>query len=201
MKIKLLALLAVLIFIGCTQKENDEQIVTENAVIPYQTGDIITLKGVEGGEKKLKKTKDGFVLLGEENKILMLDIFGTFCPPCQEEAPNLTAYNIQNSDNFVLIGLTYLENVDDKYVVDNFSNKFNGHYFITNSKNNPKLVASIVKDIDYKSAILLPFKVVLKNGIYQELTDVWEKKEGIKYYVGNVGMDVIKNDMNKILNK
>ncbi len=192
MKKFLIILILGLVFLGC-EKKDDAVLKTG-----FKTGDIITLKGVEGGEKKLKRLENGFELVGDKNKIVMLDIFGTFCPPCQNEAPNLTALQIEKSDKLVIIGLTYLEDVDDEYVVENFSDKYNAHYFISNSKQNEKIVQNITEDIGYEKAVLLPFKVVLKNGKYQTLKDVWEGKSGLKFYVGDVGINTIKSDLKAI---
>lgn len=196
MKFKILLVMIALVFIGCSDKSSDSEAIF---VKPFETGDIITLKGVEGGEKKLKRVQGGFVLDGEESKILMIDIFGTFCPPCQEEAPNLTNFQIKYSDKVTILGLIHLEEVTDGYVVDNFTTPYNAHYFIANSKENKRIVETILQDIKYDSAIQVPFKVVLKNGQYQEVTDVWEKRSGIKYYLGKIGVETIKEDIDKLI--
>lgn len=194
MKIRVLFIVLLLFFVGCEKKDNEMGFVK-----PYSVGDTITLKGVEGGERTLKRVEGGFVLADEEEKIVMIDIFGTFCPPCREEAPHLTNYQIQYSDKVSIVGLIYLEEVTDSYVVENFSTPYNAHYFIANSKENHRIVETILQDIKYPSAIQVPFKVVLKNGKYQELTDVWEQKDGVKYYIGAIGIDVIKDDIDKII--
>lgn len=196
MKFRLLLVMIIMLFVGCSDKSNDSEAIF---VKPFKNGDIITLKGVEGGEKKLKRVDGGFVLEGEESKVLMIDIFGTFCPPCQEEAPNLTNFQIKYSDKVTILGLIHLEEVTDGYVVDNFTTPYNAHYFIANSKENKRIVETILQDLEYESAIQIPFKVVLKNGQYQEVTDVWQKRSGIKYYLGKIGIETIKEDIDKII--
>lgn len=196
MKRVICGILLILVFIGCESKEESVR-----EVKPYKVGDTILLKGVEGGEKRLKRVEGGFVLDGDEKSILMLDIFGTFCPPCQKEAPNLTTLQVDLSDKLTIIGLTYLEDVSDKYVVDNFSDKYSAHYFISNSKDNEKIVKTITEDIKYPQAVQLPFKVVLKDGVYQTLKDVWDGKKDTKFYLGDVGIAAIREDMEKILTK
>ncbi len=193
MKKIIVCIVLVLAFFGCESKEGTVEIK------PYKVGDIITLKGVEGGEKKLKRIKGGFEIMGDEKSILMFDIFGTFCPPCQSEATNLTALQVKYAGKLSIIGLTYLEDVDDKYVVENFSDKYNAHYFISNSPKNARIVETIVADIGYPRAVQLPFKVVLKNGKYQILKDVWEGKSDTKFYLGDVGIKTIEEDLRKIL--
>lgn len=193
-----------LLLISCSKKGDDtqeEKKVSERDVSPLKVGEIITLKGVEGGGKKLKRIKGGFELVGEEDKLLILDIFGTFCPPCQEEAPSLTKFQIDYNQKVVLVGLSFLENVTNEYIKENFSDKYNAHYFIAKNDKTPQIVRSIVEDISYPRAVQLPFKVVLKNGKYQTVTDVWEKSAGVKYFLGNVGVATIKNDIDNILSK
>lgn len=195
-------LIIALIFLGCSQKPSEEHKANlAKSVKPLKVGDVILLKGVEGGEKKLKRVKGGFELVGEGDKLLMIDFFGTFCPPCQKEAPNLTKLQIKNSDNLVLIGMTYYEDVTDKYVVENFSNKYGAHYFIANYKDSARVVKSVVEDISYPQSIQIPFKVLLKDGVYQTLTDVWYGKADTKFYIGDVGEAVIQSDLDKIIGK
>ncbi|MDA7848144.1 TlpA family protein disulfide reductase, partial [Sulfurospirillum sp.] len=146
----------------------------------------------------LLRKNGGFVLEGDENKILILDIFGTFCVPCQKEAANLMDFQLKNDKDVLLIGFTHLESVSDQYVVDNFASKFNAYYFIVNSPDNDKIVNTIVEDIDYKQAIQVPFKVVLKNGQYQKVTDIYESNPDNKFYIGAVETEVIEKDIKKM---
>lgn len=188
------------LFGGCAKEDKkSEKVVSEIDAKALKVGDVVTLHGVEGGIKKLKRVKGGFVIEGEEDKVLMIDIFGTFCPPCREEAPNLTQFQINYSDKVQIVGLTFLENVSDEYVRENFSQKYSAHYFIANSKKTPSIVRTIVDDINYPISIQLPFKVVIKNGKYEKLTDVWYKKTDNRFYLGNVGINTIINDMDRVL--
>ncbi|EPE3793472.1 thioredoxin domain-containing protein [Campylobacter lari] len=179
----------------------EEKIENEFAFAEYKIDDEILLKSVNGGEKTLVRTQNGFVVKGEENKILMFDFFGTFCTPCQEEATHLTNLWQKNTDNFIIIGLSHFENVSDQTVKD-FAIKYGAYYFLSNSKENDRIVAQALKDINYQSMEQLPFKVVLKDGIYQDLTDFWNKdsKSYVKYYLGKVSTEIIQEDITRILN-
>lgn len=129
----------------------------------------------------------------------MLDIFGTFCPPCQKEAPALMQYQLDNADKFVLVGLTHFENVSDEYVKSNFAQKYNAYYFIANDNAlNDRIAEQIIADIGYNHEIALPFKVVLKDGKYQSLTDVDSGRYGVKYYLGGINWQDMKADLDKI---
>ena len=131
----------------------------------------------------------------------MFDIFGTFCPPCQKEAPDLTKFQIDNLNDFTIVALTHFENVTNEYVVENFAQKYNAFYFISNdAKINDRLAAQILEDIKYERLESVPIKMVLKGGVYQELTDVDSGKFGVKYYLGGIRLDAMTKDYERIKN-
>ncbi|TXE83566.1 TlpA family protein disulfide reductase [Campylobacter peloridis] len=180
----------------------EERIENDFAFAEYKINDEILLKSVNGGEKTLVRTQNGFVIKGEEDKILMFDFFGTFCTPCQEEAPHLTSLWQKNAKSFIIIGLSHFENVSDQAVKD-FAIKYGAYYFLSNSKENDRIIAQALKDINYQNMEQLPFKVVLKNGSYQDLTDFWNKdsKKYVKYYLGKVSTQTMQDDITRILNE
>ena len=193
------AALACAIFLaGCGEDETAKAPVK---IEGYKTGEEIALKSVFGKDLTLKRVDGGFVIKGEEDKILMFDIFGTFCPPCQKEAPDLTKFQIDNLNDFTIVALTHFENVTNEYVVENFAQKYNAFYFISNdAKINDRLAAQILEDIKYERLESVPIKMVLKGGVYQELTDVDSGKFGVKYYLGGINLDAMTKDYERIKN-
>ena len=193
------AALACAIFLaGCGEDETAKAPVK---IEGYKTGEEIALKSVFGKDLTLKRVEGGFVIKGEEDKILMFDIFGTFCPPCQKEAPDLTKFQIDNLNDFTIVALTHFENVTNEYVVENFAQKYNAFYFISNdAKINDRLAAQILEDIKYERLESVPIKMVLKGGVYQELTDVDSGKFGVKYYLGGIRLDAMTKDYERIKN-
>ncbi|MDR1554963.1 MAG: TlpA family protein disulfide reductase [Campylobacteraceae bacterium] len=196
MRYALVILITILFLGGCTDKEKD--------VLPKSSelavGDKVELTSVQGAKITFKRVEGGIVQEGKEDNIIIFDIFGTFCEPCKKEAPALMSLQLKYLDNVTLVGLSYFEDVDEKYIIENFSKPYNAHYFIArNSDKNKALADTITKDINYPNLILLPFKVVLKGGKYQNVTDVWENKEGIKYYIGGVNTSVIEKDLESFL--
>ena len=179
-------------FVGCTQESKP---VTTGLKETYKEGEKIELKSVSGAKLTLLRKAKGFVIEGSEDKIILIDIFGTFCAPCQEEAPSLMDFQLQNSDEVFLIGLNHLEEVSDEYVVENFAAKYNAYYFISNSPFNKKIVETIVQDIAYKSTLQVPFKVVLKEGAFQKVTDIYGGNPENKFYIGKVPLDIIQKDI------
>ncbi|MDR1007263.1 MAG: TlpA family protein disulfide reductase [Campylobacteraceae bacterium] len=185
---------AILMF-GCTVQE--EVIPKNNAL---RIGESIELTSVQGAKITIKRVEGGLVQEGKEDAVLIFDIFGTFCEPCKKEAPALMNLQLQYISNMTLIGLSYFEEVDEKYIIENFAKPYNAHYFIVkNSPLNKALADTITEDIKYKSLISLPFKVVLKNGKYRDVTDIWENKTDNRYYIGAVDTAVIEKDLKRIL--
>lgn len=166
---------------------------------PFKTGEKITLKSVSNTSITLLRKDNGFVIDGSD-KIIMFDIFGTFCAPCQKEAAHLMDYQLKNSEDFMLIGLITFENITDKEVIEKFIKPFNAYYFIANDKQNERLIAQILADIEYKNALSLPFKVVLKDAKYQLLSDNLGERGGKKslFYLGEVKSTLIAQDIEQI---
>ena len=199
MKIKFLFLSAFLAFVlgaflGCAE----EKVVNDFEFKEFEEGEQITLQSVMNKQLVLVRQNGGFVILNDEKKVLMVDIFGTFCAPCKEEAPHLTQLWRKNADKFTLIGLTHFESVSDDEV-RNFANNYGAFYFISNQKQNERLVKQILKDINYQNMEQLPFKVVLKNGVYQSVQDFWNKGKRVKFYLGKVPTSLMQEDLKGIL--
>lgn len=186
---------ALFLMFGCASQE--ETIPKSSAL---KVGESVELTSVYGVKIKLKRVEGGLVQEGKENAVLIFDIFGTFCEPCKKEAPALMNLQLKYISNMTLIGLSYFEEVDEKYIIENFAKPYNAHYFIAkNSAANKALADTITEDIKYKSLISLPFKVVLKDGKYRDVTDVWENKTDNKYYIGAIDTAVIEKDLKRIL--
>ena len=202
MKKLLLVLLCAfaLVFLGCNKNESESYSLGEYA--PFKDGEEISLKSVSGASVSLVRTDKGFVLKGSD-KIVMLDIFGTFCAPCKAEAPHLMDYQL-NHDDFMLIGLITFEQISDKDVIEKFIKPFNAYYFIANEgEKNERLISQVLADIDYDSALSLPFKVVLKGGKYELLSDNLGERGGKEalYYLGAVSSELVAKDLEKIRKK
>lgn len=196
----ILSLMIAIFFIGCQNKEsiNDEQ---ETIAKEIKIGEEITLTSVFDSNITIIRTDNGFKLKNSD-KIIMFDIFGTFCEPCRAEASNLMDYQLKNSNDMMMIGLIHFENITDKDIVEKFSKKYNAYYFITNSNRNIDIINQILKDIEYKDELQIPFKVVLKDGKYQDLTDNLHKNSTKmkNFYLGYVETSLLQNDLERIKN-
>ena len=186
-------------FLAC---ENSEQSTLHSSPPRvFKENEIIELKSISQANIKLIRTPRGFKLANSD-KIIMFDIFGTYCAPCKKEAPHLMDYQLKNQDKFMIIGLIHFEKISDEAIIENFAKKYNAYYFISNSSQNADIIAQILRDIEYKNALEIPFKVVLKDGVYQMLSDNLGERGGKKalYYLGEVSTDIIAKDIENFHN-
>lgn len=194
-KISALFLISLAFFLNACSKE--EEIQNDFMFEEYHKGGKIVLNSVNGGSKTLIRTDKGFVVEGEEGKVLMFDFFGTFCTPCKEEALDLSKLWKNNSSKFIIIGLTHFEDVSDE-TVKKFAGDYGAYYFLSNGSSNDRIISQILKDIDYQNMEQLPFKVVLKNGIYQKISDYWNNNTPTNFYLGKIPTELMQEDLNKI---
>lgn len=189
---------SILFFSGCDSKSQEDTPLTKEYTTQEQSAYMI--EDISTGAKfTLKRVNGGFVLEGHEDKVVMFDMYATYCPPCQKEAPHLTDLQVKYSKDFIIIALNTFEDVPDKYVDDEFRFTYGAYYFISNSKHNKIIIDTVLKDIAYKPAMQIPFKVVLKNGKYQKITDIYGGNPNNKFYLGAVDSGVIEKDLKKIL--
>lgn len=191
---KFIILILIMFFIGCSDSKK-----VAGEFIPYKTGDEITLKSVTNKDITLIRTKDGFKLK-DSDKIIIFDIFATYCPPCRSEAAALMDFAFKNKD-VQLIGLITYEDVSNEFVINNFIKKYNAYYFISNSKDNERIIKQILNDLKYNTLLKIPFKVVLANGVYQKLSDITMQNDFSYYYLGALNTKFLQSDINRIKNE
>ncbi len=192
--------LSFLILSGCSNEPEEDTAATKEHTTQEQSS--YTIEDISSGAKyTLKRVDGGFVVEGHEDKVVMFDMYATYCPPCQKEAPHLTDLQVKYSEDFIIIALNTFEDVPDTYVDDKFRFTYGAYYFITNSKHNKIIIDTVLKDIAYDTAMQIPFKVMLKDGKYQKITDIYNGNPNNKFYLGAVDSGVIEKDLKKILAK
>ncbi len=148
-----------------------------------------------GNEQIIVKQNDsnGFFVEDSAEKVVLFDIFATWCPPCQDSASHLTSLQEKYKDDLIIIGSTveipeFTEDgkiLNDK--IDEFRLKYNAKYTIVNSDQNMRLNNAITSSLKMGQRYPIPTVVIYKDGEY------------INHYVGSVQEEFIESDIKRAL--
>lgn len=182
----------VLFFAGCNKKSEQKEETTsakseqkvEKAAQQEQQGpSTITLHTTSGEDIVLTATPKGIIFGGYEGKVVLLDFFATWCPPCRAELPHLA--DIQNAykGKVQIIGILMEENKDDLQI-QKFEKEFGINFPIANSPANFALSDAL-------------------GGIRSLPTMVMYDTKGdyFTHYVGAAPQEMIEADIQRALNK
>jgi len=171
---------SMLFFSGCSSEKKKADENSSKAKEAIQNEKIV-LQDISGKEIVVTPLEKGFSFAGYENKIVLVNFFTTWCPPCKAEIPHLVNLQEKYKENFVIISVLLEENKSNEEI--NSFMKYNSiNYIITNSLENFKLAQSAggVKNI--------PLMFLYdKNGKYST------------HYVGAIPEEMIDADIKKVL--
>lgn len=181
MKILLTAILAIFIFTGCNDKEVVKIEKETKKETPQKTPKGITLVDTSGTNIKVKNIENGFIFEGHEDKIVLLNFFTTWCPPCKAEIPHLNSLQEKYKNDIKIISILLEEHKSSEDIIS-FINSNNIEFTISNSKDNFKLA----NEVGGVQRIPLMF-IYDKSGKYSN------------HYTGVVPQEMIEADINKLL--
>ncbi|HIP20013.1 MAG TPA: TlpA family protein disulfide reductase [Sulfurimonas sp.] len=145
-----------------------------------------TLTKLDKTQLTVIKSPTGFRVKEAKNKVIILDIFATWCPPCQAEASHLSSLQKKYKDSLLIIGVTIEDNIkDDK--LQAFRTQYDAKYALVNSNENSRLVDAIVKKLKVGSNFGIPLMAMYKDGVL------------VNYYQGAVEEEFIESDIKKAL--
>lgn len=179
-----LSILLPLLFLGCSSDNNSETEESSN-LIASNTYHLVSTDGVE---YNITKEGQNFTVKGHENKVIMFDIFATWCPPCRAEAANLSHLQKKYPDNFLVIGVTIEDPISNKDLKA-FKSTYGADYAIVNSKDNEHLYRAMASATKVGQRFPIPLMVMYKDGRY------------ITHYVGQTPEEMIESDIKKALGK
>ena len=185
-KLLVTLLTIALFFTACEKKETPEKKVTptiEKQQTEKKEADLLVLTDIEGKPYKLEATQNGIKFHGLEDKIVLLDFFATWCPPCRAEIPHLI--NLQNryKGKIQILSILLEEDKDNRDLIS-FSKKYQFNFPILNSKENFLLAQAL-------------------GGIRSLPTLVMYDRHGnyFTHYVGAVPEEMIEADIKKAMDK
>ena len=178
----IIATLLALFVQGCSNKHKKEDVSSMLSTNEY------VLTTLDKSQKIVKKEGNGFVLDGAKGKVVMFDIFATWCPPCQHEAKHLSSLQKKFKNSLVVIGLT-VEDMLPNSKLKEFADKYHAKYTFVNSDQNRRLINAIATELKLGNNFPIPLMVMYKDG------------KLITHYVGATQEEFIESDIKRALGK
>ncbi|MCK9336720.1 MAG: TlpA family protein disulfide reductase [Arcobacteraceae bacterium] len=130
-KLAFLTILSIFVFAGCDSKDS----IDANAIAAKsKKAPIFNLTTSNQTNLTLKVVDDKWIFEGLENKVVLVNFFATWCPPCKAEIPHLV--NLKNKyPNFEVIAVLVEEDKSNEEV-NSFIKEHGINYPVTNSNIN-----------------------------------------------------------------
>lgn len=175
------SLSAVFLLSACSDSSQDNL----NSLVSQST---FALKDLKDVQYKVIKEGNNFSVEGLEDKVIIFDIFATWCPPCRAAAPNLSLLQKKFEKEVKVIGVLIEEDKTNAYV-QRFVDTYGAHYSISNAKDNQELSRAIARTTDVGQGFPIPLMVMFYKGKY------------INHYIGVVPEEMIESDIHKAMGK
>ncbi len=175
--------LSALLFQGCSSE--NKKVEEANSMIAKNE---FILTSTDKKQYIITKEGEGFVLEGAKGKVIIIDIFATWCPPCKAAASHLSSLQEKYKDDLVIIGVTIEDDVTDAKLKE-FKTQYNANYVLVNSSVNRRLVNEVAAALKVGDRFPIPLMALYKDG------------KLINHYVGAVEEEFIDSDIKKALHK
>jgi len=172
---------------GCSkdEKTSDSKIAEANSMV---SSNEFVLTSTDNKQYVIRKTDTGFILDNDKKKMIVFDIFATWCPPCRATAPILSDLQQKYKKDIVVIGLTIEENIsNDK--LNEFKKMNSANYVLANSSVNRPLIMEIASTLDVGTNFPIPLLAIYKDG------------KLVNHYIGATEEEFIESDIKKALAK
>ncbi len=173
-----LGALMLVLFTGCSDDAHKNQ--------KSEDDNKSLFHAIDNSQLSMVKTPQGYAPLGEENKIIIFDIFATWCPPCRAEAAVLSDIQKRYPQEVRVIGISVEKNIDDAKLL-RFASRYHADYTILNSPKNELIIQTIIKDTGIGERFAIPLVVMYKNG------------KLVNYYSGATEEEFILSDIKHAL--
>jgi thiol-disulfide isomerase/thioredoxin len=181
------ALVFIMLTQGCSDKsEKDQnQAVAANTMVAESN---FHLSDTNNKVITIAKEAQSFFIKDQKDKLVIFDIFATWCPPCKAVAPHLASLQKKYAADIVVIGVTIEDTITNEEL-EKFKAEYGADYTIVNSSENRKLTSAIASAIGAGERFPIPMMAMYKNGKY------------ITHYVGAVPEEMIESDIQLALGK
>ena len=173
-------LLLSLLFQACSKKEESSQ---ANSIISKNE---FVLTALDNKQYVVTKEIDGYSLKGAKGKVVIFDIFATWCPPCRATAPHLTSLQKKFPKDLIVIGVSIEDSLPNQKLAD-FRQKYGANYILVNSSQNRRLVNSMAGFLKLGNNFPIPIMALYKDG------------KLLKHYLGLVEEEFVESDIKRAL--
>lgn len=183
----MLLTLSATFFVSCSDDSNDPN--------DMESLNEYVLTTLDNTQIVIKKDIEGFYIDSKRDKIVIFDIFATWCPPCRDSATHLSSLQKKYKDDLIIIGVTIEKQEFDKEgkiindKLNNFREKYDASYTMVNSEENKVLTTAITTMLEMGPRFPVPIIAMYKDGKY------------INHYVGAVHEEFIESDIKRALGK
>lgn len=189
MKIFTTLIVAVFLITGCSKQEKKEaakksEIKQEQKIATKEAQNRYVLKDADGKEIEVE-LKDNR-LITKDNKVILLDFFATWCPPCRAEIPHLVNLQEKYKDKIKIIGILLNRDRNPNEIKD-FIEKYKINYFVSISNDNFDLAKKMYSLAQAPSDMPIPFMVMFKDSKY------------FIHYIGAVPEEMIESDIKQAI--
>ncbi len=147
-KIAFFVISATILFTGCDSKKEDTEEVVKKEVVKKEQIQF-TLTTADAKNIILEKTDKGMIFKGLEGKVVLLNFWATWCPPCKAEIPHLNNLREKYKDKFEIVALEMGQRggkMSSSEKINSFINDYKITYPVTITKEN-FLVSKVMGDI------------------------------------------------------
>jgi len=185
-------LVSTLFFQACSSDSKDshkkldkEATSKANSII---TKNKYVLTNLNGKNYTVTKELNGFSLENAKGKVVIFDIFATWCPPCRATAPHLSALQKKYKDDLIIIGVTIQDNLPNAEL-QKFKEKYNADYTLVNSPDNHRFVTAVASSLELGKNFPIPIMAIYKDG------------KLLEKYIGLVEEEFVSSDIKMALGK
>ena len=188
LKTSLLSILLTftLFFQACSDENKQESTSNQKSASNMVASNKYVLSEINNTKYTVKKASNGFTLENSKGKIVIFDIFATWCPPCRAVASHLSSLQEKYKDKLVVIGLTIEDNIPNEKLQE-FREMHNAQYILVNSKENRRLIDDIAKGLKVGERFPIPLMAMYLDG------------KLITHYVGAIEEEFIESDIKRAL--
>ena len=168
---------------GCGNNKKDKQNTKEHIAV---SSNKFVLTSTDNKQYVVKKEGNGFTVEGQKGKVIIFDIFATWCPPCQASASHLTSLQKKYKDNLIVIAITVEENINNEKL-EKFKKDYGANYIMVNSDKNRPLINEISNALELGKRFPIPIMALYLDA------------KPINHYIGKVQEEFVESDIKRAL--